>query len=514
MNTKSRTYKTLRNSSVALLLFFFELILNFVSRKVFLDYLGTEILGINTTAKSIIQCLNLVELGIGSAIVFALYKPLLEKDERTVSEIVALQGWFYKKVALIVIAGSVGIMLFFPVIFAKTALPLWYSYATFSSLLYSSLLGYFVNYKQVALTADQQDYKVQFTYKGITLIKLLFQIILIYKSHYGYIYWLLCEVLFASVSAIALSRTVRKSFPYLGVGNLKGSDLAKKYPEVLVKIKQLFFHKFGAFALSQTSPIIIYAYSSLTMVTLYGNYTIIVAGLVSFLNAIFNSVGAGIGNLIAEGNTPKVIRVFRELFSTRFLIVTSMSVSLYFLADPFVTLWIGEKYHLDFVSVILIVIMFYMNTSGTLVWDYVAAYGLFKDIWAPVAEAILNIGLSILLGYFYDLHGILLGVIISRFLISLLWKPYFLFNQGFRTSIYTYIKLYIKHVIVFFLSFAFFIWLFKHVPFKASANFAYFGLYALFIFVGFSVIEGVLLYLTEKGMRDFVRRICHSPFKR
>ena len=134
MVTDSRTSKSIKNSLVALAFYFINLVLQFFSRKVFLDYLGAEILGLNTTATNLLQFLNLAELGIGSAIACTLYKPLLEKDTVAINEIVSLQGWLYRRIAWIVIVGSLVLMAFFPWIFAKMPLPLWYAYASFGVL--------------------------------------------------------------------------------------------------------------------------------------------------------------------------------------------------------------------------------------------------------------------------------------------------------------------------------------------------------------------------------------------
>ena len=42
----SRTWNSIRNSTVAVLLQFISLLVGFFSRKIFLDYLGTEVLGL------------------------------------------------------------------------------------------------------------------------------------------------------------------------------------------------------------------------------------------------------------------------------------------------------------------------------------------------------------------------------------------------------------------------------------------------------------------------------------
>ena len=106
MTDSSRTSKSIRNSKVALIYTFFNSILSFFSRKIFLDHLGTEILGLNTTAVNILQFLNLAELGIGTAVTFTIYKPLFEKDYESVNEIVSVQGWLYRRIAWWMIGGA------------------------------------------------------------------------------------------------------------------------------------------------------------------------------------------------------------------------------------------------------------------------------------------------------------------------------------------------------------------------------------------------------------------------
>ena len=115
----------MRNAQIAFLYYCINLILQFFSRKIFLDHLGTEVLGLNTTATNLLQFLNLAELGIGSAIACTLYKPLFDRDTNTINEIVSLQGWMYRRIAYFVGGGAVLLMGFFPWIFAKMPLPLW-----------------------------------------------------------------------------------------------------------------------------------------------------------------------------------------------------------------------------------------------------------------------------------------------------------------------------------------------------------------------------------------------------
>lgn len=210
MSESSRTAKSIKNAKVALIFYFINLVLQFFSRKVFLDYLGAEVLGLNTTAQNLLGFLNLAELGIGSAISYALYKPLFQRDVKVINEIVSVQGWLYRRVAVVVIIAACVLMCFFPFIFEKAKVPLWYTYASFSVLLFSALLGYIFNYKQIVLTADQKEYKITLNIQGIKVIKVLVQIAAITYLADGYVYWLVLEFVMAIVTTVIINHVLRR----------------------------------------------------------------------------------------------------------------------------------------------------------------------------------------------------------------------------------------------------------------------------------------------------------------
>ena len=151
----------------------------------------------------------------------------------------------------------------------------------------------------------------------------------------------------------------------------------------MTKVKQMFFHKIGGFVLSQTSPLIIYAYASLTMVALYGNYITLTNNLNMLLGALFTGLGASVGNMVAEGNRPLILKVFRELFSGRFLAVMVCSICIWLLAEPFISVWLGPEYILDRTTLLLIVVIFFLGAMRAVVDTFINSYGLFQDIWSP-----------------------------------------------------------------------------------------------------------------------------------
>lgn len=507
MNKRSRTHNSIRNSIVALSVFSINFLLQFISRKIFLDHLGTEVLGLNTTATSLLSFLNLAELGVGAAVTYALYKPLADNDYNTINEIISVQGWLYRNIACLVIIGSIIIMPLFPIIFSKMQLPLWYAYASFGVLLFSSLLGYFFNYRQIILTANQQEYKIQSSYRIAILLKILFQIICLSNFHNGYFWWLSLEVAFTIIASLWLNIVIKKTCPFLKTTISQGKELKEKYSTIITKIKQFFFHKIAAFILQQTSPIIIYAFTTLTMVAIYGNYMLIITGVLALLNAIFNGMAAGVGNLVSEGNKPHILSVFRELFTSRFYIVATLAYGIYILANPFVAHWVGAEYQLGTTTLALIVFNFYINAHRSVVDSFINAYGLFKDVWAPIIEAILNIGCSVILGYFWGLNGILTGVIISLLIIVFTWKPFFLFKYAFNYPTSWYFKLYVKHIGVFLIVYLFTNNILRLLCINPYETICYMIVYGLTGVGVFAILLLIILLLIESGMKKFVNRL-------
>lgn len=444
----SRTSRGLKNSSVALIFYVLTILINFISRKVFLEKLGEDILGLNTTLVNILQFLNLAELGISTAVGFTLYEPIKNDDREQMSEIVSLQGKLYRRIAVGILGGAVIVMVFFPWIFKKITLPLWYTYASFITFLFGALIGYFFNYKQILLSASQQDFKIQYSFRSINLIKVVAQIIVLETVKNGYVWWLILEAGFSVIASLSLHFMTIRTFPWLKNSDKSFKELKLKYHGFTLKIKQLFLHKIGSFVLTQTSPLIIYSYSSLSLVTLYGNYMVLITGIQQLVLAVFNSMTAGIGNLVVEGNDENIWKVFKELFSVRIFIASILCFILFKTAPSFISLWIGKEYLLDQTTLILLLLVLFINISRYVVEAFINAYGLYHDILAPLIEAALNIGLSILLGYFYGLNGIILGVLISLLIIVVIWKPYFLFSRVMSKETQVYFKLYFKNIIL------------------------------------------------------------------
>ena len=261
---KSRTQMTLKNANVSLIFSITTIFIGFFSRKIFIENLSAEVLGLNTVASNLLGFLNLAELGIGTAISYSLYKPLFENDHQKMIDIITVQGYLYRRIAYLILIVSGVMMCFFSLIFKKSELPLWYAYATFIVFLCGSIFSYIWNYKQILLVADQKNYKLVINQQSILFLKVIIQLIVIsFFPHIGYQCWIILEFIFAIIRTVALNRIIKKEYPWLKIEISRGKELLKSHAEIITKTKQLFAHKVGAIALGQAGPMVMYAYTSL-----------------------------------------------------------------------------------------------------------------------------------------------------------------------------------------------------------------------------------------------------------
>lgn len=504
---ESRVKKSLLNARVNLIFYFLTLILSFFSRKIFLDTLGADFVGLTGTLQNLLGFLNLAELGIGSAIGYVLYKPLFDHDEAKINEIISVFGYLYRWIGFIILGAGLVLACFLPLIFPNTQFEMGIIFFAYFAFLASSLIGYFANYKQTLLGADQKNYVVTAYFQTASIIKTLIQMASAYYTG-SYYLWVVIELTFGIIYSFILNWKIDQVYPWLRSEVRLGKQLFKKYPEVMKYTKQLFVHRISAFAQFQLSPILTYVFVSLKVVAFYGNYTMIIDKVNIFLNNIFNGVGAGIGNLIAEGNNQKVENVFWELFSFRFLITGIVMFGIYQLMTPFIVLWLGEDYVLSKTILILLTINFFISMSRGATDSFLFGYGLFYDTWAPITEALLYLVFALICGSRWGLEGVIIGNTVSLFVIIGLWKPYFLFSKGFKKSVYFYWKGWSKYVLIYMAAWVISVSIINYFRIQIG-SYGWLELikYAIIIILLFSVVYSFLMIFLSQNLRNIFRRL-------
>ena len=501
-----RVHKSILNAEVNLLFYFLSLFLTFFSRKIFLDNLGAEFIGLTGTLYNILGFLNLSELGISACIGYFLFKPIQTNNREEIQNILSLLGYLYNWIGSIIFLGAFIISLFFPLIFSNAELNLGLIYFAFYSFLGSSLIGYFINYRQILLSADQKNYLVAIYYQSANLVKLGLQIYLAYNYKNLYV-WVAVEFLFGIIGCIILNWKINKEYPWLRVNKKQGKTLLKQYPEIITKTKQVFIHKIKDFALIKSDELFIFFFVSLKMVAYYGNYMIVISKLISLFSAVTGSVGASVGNLVAEGNKEKMIKVFWEITTIHHTISAILCFSLYAFLEPFISHWLGSEYIMDNRILILLIIFVYITNSRKSVDNFNYAHGLYADVWSAWAELIINVSITIIAGLKWGIIGILLGKIISLLAIVVFWKPYYLFTSGFKEPVTIYWKGVIRNYGISFVSFALAIYAIKYIPFDPYQSLWEWALYAAIGMTIFLTIELGATLLFAKGAKDSLSRI-------
>ena len=432
-----RVHRSMMNIKVGMIFYVLSLFLAFFSRKVFLDCLGAEFIGLTGMLMNIMSFLSVAELGIGTSIVYFLYKPLQEDNHRKINEVMSMLAFLYRCIGLVIGTCGIVVSLFFPWWFGHlgTGLPL--VYFAFYSFLATTVSAYVFNYKQLLVSANQRQYMVHAYFQTIAIVQSLTQILLAYYYRNLWL-WVVVGLVFTAIGIIVFNIRIRQIYPWLHINLKEGRENLKRYPEVLKKTRQIFVQKIKNFILYRSDEMLVGIFVSVTQVAFYGNYTIITNKLNFLVNILSDGINAGVGNLVAEGDEKNIMKVFWELTAVRFFITGAVVFGLLLFIQPFVSCWFGHQYRLSDLIVFLLVFNIFIFLSRGVVENYIAAHGLYSDVWVAWTELGLNISITLCLAPFFGIVGILLGKILSVFFIALFWKPYFLFSRGLKKSVMVY----------------------------------------------------------------------------
>ena len=507
MQKESRVKKTMLNAKINLICYFASFITAFFTRKILLDQLGAEFIGFTGTVGSLLSFLNLAELGIGTAIGYVLYKPIADGDKFKINEVISVLGYLYRIIGLAILSLGIIGSLFLPLIFNDTTIPLGVIYFAFYAYLASSMIGYFVNYRAALLSADQRNYIVTGYFQITTTCKVILQMVLAIYFGSFYIY-LAIELIGGVINAIILNWKINQTYPWLKSEIKQGKLIFKKYPEIIKYTKQIFAHKVGGLVQGQLTPFLIYSFVSLPMVALYTNYTILTQKFEGLISGVINSTGAAIGNLIAEGDKERILKVFRELLAIRIFIASIATSCIYTFISPFIGVWLGNEYILDNYTVALIAILSGLGIARGVLDQFIHGSGIFADVWAPYAESVIMVIFAVAGGYYFGLPGVLCGPLVSIIAIIYIWKPYYLFSRGFKLSVLKYWKLFAINIAASVVAFLVADYIYEtfihcHIP---TDNWG--GLIVCGVIYGIIIVSltAIAYYIVSAGFRDFLHR--------
>ncbi|MDO4738521.1 MAG: hypothetical protein Q4A50_07860 [Bacteroidales bacterium] len=436
-----RTLNSAKNLASSLGITLIMTLLGFFTRKVFVDNVGVEYLGLNGLLQNILGIMTLLEGGFATSVVYNLYKPLAEDNRPKILALLQLYRKVYRYIALGIILFALCLYPFID-IFIKDGENLEYVSIVYFIFLFNSVVGYFTAYKWSLVNASQQNYKltaINLVYQvGLNLAKLA---ILYYTRNY--ILYLIVEALFGVGLNICIIWKTNQLFPYIKTKEKYILDTETKN-NIVTNMKALFINKIGGFFMHSTDNIIISAFVGVASIGLYSNYTLITMTVRSVVDQALNSFSESVGNLIASESSEKVYEVFKTTFFVNFLLASTPVIILHNAITPFISWWLGEEYLLGYTTLCVILFNFYIDVMRSTALTFKTKAGIFvKDRFTPLLQGIINLVLSYIFVQFWGLAGVLFATSISILSIGFWQFPRLCYKYVFHQSLWQYFRKYI-----------------------------------------------------------------------
>lgn len=441
-----RTKSTINNLIWAFLGQGIGLIISFIARIIFIKILGAEYLGLNGLFTNILTVLTLAELGVGSAIIYSLYKPLAEKDNEKLKMLMNLYKKVYRIIGIIILIIGMLITPFLNV-FIKDMPNIANISLIYILFVINTSVSYFYSFKRNLIIADQNRYIATIYRYACYIVMNIIQIayILTFKEYFGF---LIIQIVFTIIENILVSIKADKMYPYLKEKEIPKLDKETKN-EIIKNTKAMMMHKVGGIVVNSTDNILISIFVGLTEVGKYSNYILIITALNTIISQIYNSLTAGVGNLYVEKDKNKMYEVFKKVNFLTFTVTFFSSIFLMILFNDAIQIMSNKEYLFTIPIVFVIVLNFYIATMRKSVLSFREATGLFyKDRYKAILEAGINLLASIILAKQFGIIGILIGTTISSITTCVWIEPYILYKYCFGRKLRQYFFEYFKYIIL------------------------------------------------------------------
>lgn len=446
MNTDSRTYNTIKNAIIGVGTQGISTILNFAARLVFVRFLSVDYLGLNGLFTNILTVLSLAELGVGSAIVYNLYRPIAEGDEKKIAALVNLYRRAYMLIGIVIAAVGIALTPFLQYII-KNMPDIKYLKLIYLMFLFNTVLSYFFAYKRSIISADQREYILSEYRFCFNVIKIIVQIITLFVLR-SFLAYLFIQILATFCENCAIAVKADQLYPFLS--KYKKERISRHERKTIVEnLKALVIYKLGSTALDGTDNIILSAFVGIEWVGKLSNYTLVMGAVSIVANQIITSLTASVGNYIAKEKKERHEDLLKVITWGSFLIYGFSFICLCVMTNPFIELCFGKEYLLSDITVFIISLNFYIFGMMNSVWTFRTTMGLFiYGKFRPLVSAVINIIISIILTKYMGVMGVLLGTTITRLVTNVIYDPYIVYRYGLKKSPIQYYLLWIQYLAI------------------------------------------------------------------
>lgn len=417
--------------------YFIATIFTFITQSCIIKILGIEYNGINGLFTNVITMLSVAELGIGTTIIFKLYKPLADNDREAINSWMNFYKICYRIVAVFVAIVGFIIMPLIPLVVGNVNISENIKILYVISLM-DTILSYVMTYKRSILYADQKNYIINLVHIGYVIFMNITQIVLlmIFKNYYIF---LLVKLIYRFLENILINVYVNKNYKYI---NEKPKELSKyEKKDVFERIKAIFLQKVSFVINKGIDNVVISSILGIVAVGYYTNYFTIVAAITAIIYQIVSSFTASVGSLLTENNSNKNFDIYKKINFFNSFITAIGVVGFSCCVQPFIHLWIGKEYELSIFVVLSFALYIYSDSIRRSITIYKDAAGICKeDKWMYVIMACINLASSILLCKIIGISGVILGTTLSYLFLIIYSYPKYIFVPVLKKKKIVYYK--------------------------------------------------------------------------
>lgn len=414
------------------------LIFPFIIRTIFIWTLGAEYLGLSSLFTSILQVMNLAELGVGAALIFSMYQPIAVDGKDKICALMRLYRRYYNIIGFIILIAGIAIMPFLPHLISGNVPADVNIYILYLMQLSATVLSYWLfAYRNSLFQAHQRTDIISIIGICISLVTYTLQIVslLIFRNYYVYLSInIALQILNNLVTAIVSKRMYPE---YVPKGNLSRTEIK----EIHHKVVDLFTAKLGGVISNSFDTIIVSAFLGLTMLAMYQNYFYIVSAVSGIIMVFFSATQAGIGNYLIKKSNEESAQLLNNLNFVVLFVVNVCCTCLITLYQPFMRAWVGEKYMLDFSLVIMFTAYLFAYILIRPVIVFKDAAGMWKeDKFRPLISSMTNLILNLVTVKRLGLYGVLGSTIVSYLLVSFPWVLFNINKCMFKINIRRFMR--------------------------------------------------------------------------
>lgn len=437
MNNKKNAISSIMTQCVTL-------IQGLIIPRLILETFGSDVNGLINSITQFLGFISLLEGGLGAVVLAELYRPIEDKNEKEIRNILEACQAFFNKISIVFVAYIVVLSIVYSFI-VKKEFSLGYTASMVMILSLVTLAQYLfsITYR-LFLQADQKLYVVNYISSVTIIINTASAAAIIYLFPNVHIVKL-CSGIIYLLQPLAYKHFVEKRY------RLNTGFRIHVPKGVLINRWSGFWQNLAHFINMNTDVAVLTIFTSLGTVSVYTVYLMAISALRGILSSFCNSYQSALGKYIAEDNTKILSEKFKKIESLSwFLGITVFSTCL-LLINPFVKLYTTGIHDANYFQPVFAIIIVLANTVYSVREPYrllILAAGKFEETnFGSTMEAVLNLVISIILVWKFGLIGVAIGTLIAigyRY-IYFLW---YLKNHIIYRRYNSYVLFFITSIIV------------------------------------------------------------------